>query len=102
MDKRNDSNFVTQKQLEREKLLAKGIQFVDHFINRDYLIGLNLLPVMKTSYACENYRIAFISLEEDCFRGTGRYQKLAGECIWSLAQPEGNSTDDHQWKTGQC
>lgn len=55
MDRRKDRNLVTDKQLEREKLLAKGIQFVDHFINRDYLIGLNLLPVIKTSYACENY-----------------------------------------------
>ena len=55
MEKRNGSNLVTEKQLERERLLARGIQFVDQFINRDYLIGLNLLPVMKTDYTCESY-----------------------------------------------
>jgi len=46
---------VEQRQAEQELMLVQGIQFVDKFINKNYMIGLDIFPVIKPTCDIETY-----------------------------------------------
>lgn len=46
---------ISTKRIEQERMLTQGLQYVDKFINKNYLIGLNVFPVVETKYNIEQY-----------------------------------------------
>lgn len=46
---------ITARQKEQERMLEQGLQYVDKFINKNYLIGLNVFPIVETQNSIEQY-----------------------------------------------
>ena len=46
---------VDERQAEQELMLVQGIQFVDKFINKNYMIGMDIFPVANPTYDIETY-----------------------------------------------
>ena len=59
---------VDERQAEQELMLVQGIQFVDKFINKNYMIGLDIFPVVKPTCDIETYNgLRFYHLKKIIF-----------------------------------